>query len=63
VQADEQIEPLPRCPPEWCAEPDEIEQQGQRLQRHDDEGGERDRDDVGERTVEAGLVEMEQGDW
>ena len=49
-------------PPEGRAEADQVEQQGQRLQRHDDEGGERDGDDVGERAVEAGLVEMEERD-
>ena len=51
-----------RQPPEGRAEAREVEQQGQRLQRHDDEGGERDGDDVGERAVEAGLVEVEERD-
>ena len=49
-------------PPERRAEPDEIEQQRQRLQRHDHEGGQRDGDDVGERAVKAGAVEMEERD-
>ena len=53
---------LPRQPPERRAQPDRIEQQRQRLQRHDDEGRQRDRDDIGDRAVEPGLVEMVQRD-
>src|SRR3546814_8839971 len=37
---------------------DLIEQQRNRLQRHDDKGGERNRDDVGERAVSAHSVEV-----
>ena len=59
-EPEQEVERLPGQPPEGRAEADQVEQQGQRLERHDDEGGERDGDDVGERAVEAGLVEMEQ---
>lgn len=53
---------MPVSHPEGRAEPDRVEGQRERLQRHDDEGGERDRDDIGERAVEAGAVEVEQRD-
>ena len=58
----QQRQRLPGQPPERRAEPDQIEQQRQRLERHDDEGGQRDRDDVGAGAVEPGPVEMEQRD-
>ncbi len=61
-EPEQEGERLAGQPPERRAEADQVEEQGKRLQRHDDEGGERDGDDVGERAVEAGLVEMEQGD-
>ena len=48
-EPEQQGERLAGQPPEGRAEADQVEQQGQRLERHDDEGGERDGDDVGER--------------
>ena len=61
-EPEQQGERLPGQPPERRAETDQVEQQGQRLERHDDEGGERDGDDVGGGAIEAGPVEMEQRD-
>ena len=44
--------------PQRRAEPDHIQQQSTGLQRHDDEGGQRDRDDVGRNPVKPGAVEV-----
>ena len=48
--------------PQGLPNPDQVEQQRRRLQRHDDEGGQRDGDEVREHAVEPGLVEVEQSD-
>jgi hypothetical protein len=58
----QQRERLARHPPEGRAQPHAIGEQRQRLGRHDDEGGERNRDDVGGRTVKPGAMEMEDRD-
>ena len=58
----QQVKPLPRHPPGGRAEPDQVEEQGQRLGGHDDEGGERDGDDVRRRAVKTRLVEIIEAD-
>ena len=54
---------LPCDPPEWCPNADNIEQQPQRLERHDNECSQRNGDNIGQRTVKPRLVKMKQRDW
>ena len=49
-------------PPDRRAQPDTVEQQRQRFQRHDQKCRQRDRDNIGQRPVQPGLVEMVERD-
>jgi hypothetical protein len=52
----------PGYPPEGHAETHDVEREGRSFGRHDDERGQRNRDDVPEHAVEPGAMEVEQGD-
>ena len=57
-QPDQPGQRLLAQPPDRRAQPDTIEQQRQRFQRHDQKCRQRDRDDIGQRAVKPCLVEM-----
>lgn len=61
-KSDQRAQCLFGDPPKGRAQRDAVEQQGERLSGHDDEGRQRDRDDVRERAIKARLVEVEQRD-
>jgi hypothetical protein len=61
-EPDEQAQRVIGHPPEGRPRPHRVEQQRQSLRRHDDEGRQRDRDDIGERAIKPRLVKMEQRD-
>ena len=58
----QQIERARGEPPEGRTDPDQIEQQCERLERHHDKGRKRNRDDVGKSAINARLVKMKQPD-
>jgi len=50
-------------PPDGCAEAEDIENQRQRFQRHDDQCGQRDSNDIGRCAVGSGAMKVKQADW
>ena len=57
-EVEDKVDRPARCGPQRRAEPDGVEDQRERLERHDDERGERDGDEIGRDPVQSGLVEM-----
>lgn len=60
---DQAAERLPRPPPQRLTDPDDIEKQCSGFERHDDEGRERNGDQVGQYAEKPGLVKMVEREW